>query len=107
LQDKDGYWHSSLLDPAAYPHPETSATAMIGHALWWGINKGILDKKTYLPHAEKCWDALVKAVRPDGMLGWMQAIGADPKAITADMTEAYGAGAMIMTAQQILIYLNH
>ena len=27
IQDVNGYWHASLLDPESYPNPEMSATA--------------------------------------------------------------------------------
>lgn len=104
LQDDQGYWHASMLDPDSYPNPETSSTGLFAYALWWGINEGILDELTYLPHAKKAWKAMVKAVHPNGMLGFVQPVGEDPKAVTADMTETYGAGAFLMTAQQILIY---
>lgn len=106
LQDKQGYWHASMLDPDSYPNPETSSTGLFAYALWWGINEGILDELTYLPHAKKAWMAMVNAVHPNGMLGFVQPVGEDPKAVTADMTETYGAGAFLMTAQQILIYYN-
>lgn len=106
LQDKDGYWHPSLLDPATYHMPETSATALNTYALWWGLNSKLLDAKTFLPAAEKGWKALVRAVDADGRLGWVQPIGADPKAITADMTEVYGPGAMLLAAKQVAIYLK-
>ena len=106
LQDKDGAWHPSLLDPASYPMPEMSATGLNAYALWYGINSGVLDAKTFRPAAEKAWRALVGAVGADGKLGWVQPIGADPKAITADMTEVYGAGAMLLTAKQVEINIS-
>lgn len=101
LQQPDGSWHASLLDPASYPAPETSSTGLIAYALWWGINEGYLPEATYLPHAEAAWKALVKAQHKDGMLGYVQPIGADPREVTADMTEVYGAAAMALTAIQI------
>ncbi|MBO4519101.1 MAG: glycoside hydrolase family 88 protein [Paludibacteraceae bacterium] len=107
LQDENGFWHASMLDPDSYPNPETSSTGLFAYALWWGINAGILDEATYLQPAQKAWQAMVKAVHPDGMLGFVQPVGADPQSVTADMTETYGAGAFLMTAQQILIYNNH
>jgi len=104
LQDKEGYWHPSLLDPASYPMPETSATALNTYALWWGINNKLLYVKKFMPAAERGWKALVRAVGADGRLGWVQPIGADPKAISADMTEVYGPGAMLLAAKQVSIY---
>ena len=43
LQNADGFWHASLLDPASYPSPETSCTTFIVYALAYGINEGLLD----------------------------------------------------------------
>lgn len=44
LQSADGYWHASLLDPASYPSPETSATGFIVYALAYGVNEGCWTK---------------------------------------------------------------
>lgn len=101
LQSPDGYWHASLLDPASYPSPETSATGFIVYALAYGINEGILDKETYLPAVIKGWKALMEAVDADGKLGYVQPIGADPKKVTRDMTEVYGVGAFLLAGCQI------
>ena len=101
LQSPDGYWHASLLDPESYPSPETSATGFIVYALAYGINEGLLDKDTFLPVVAKGWEALVRAVEPDGKLGYVQPIGADPRKVTRDMTEVYGVGAFLMAGCQI------
>ena len=101
LQSADGYWHASLLDPASYPSPETSATGFIVYALAYGVNEGLLDKKTYLPVVEKGWKALTDAVETDGKLGFVQPIGADPKKVTREMTEVYGVGAFLLSGCQI------
>ena len=101
LQSADGFWHASMLDPASYPSPETSATGFIVYALAYGVNEGLLDKDTYLPIVEKGWKALVSAVETDGKLGYVQPIGADPKKVTRDMTEVYGVGAFLLAGNQI------
>lgn len=101
LQSKDGYWHASLLDPASYPSPETSATGFIVYALAYGVNAGLLDRETMLPVIEKGWNALINAVEPDGRLGYVQPIGADPKKVTRDMTEVYGVGAFLLAGVQL------
>nr|WP_042366339.1 glycoside hydrolase family 88 protein [Bacteroides neonati] len=101
LQSSDGYWHASLLDPASYPSPETSATGFIVYALAYGINEGLLDKEAYLPVVIKGWKALLDAVEPDGKLGFVQPIGADPKKVTREMTEVYGVGAFLLAGCQI------
>ena len=66
LQEKDGYWHASLLDPKSYPSPETSATGFIVYGLAYGINQGYLPANKYLPAVKKGWEALVKAVEDNG-----------------------------------------
>ena len=101
LQSPDGYWHASLLDPASYPSPETSATGFITYALAYGVNQGLLDRDAYLPVVLKGWQALTDAVEPDGKLGYVQPIGADPKKVTRDMTETYGVGAFLLTGCQV------
>lgn len=101
LQSEDGYWHASLLDPASYPSPETSATGFIVYALAYGVNEGLLDKAAFIPVIEKGWKALVDAVEPDGKLGYVQPIGADPRKVTRDMTEVYGVGAFLLSGCQI------
>lgn len=101
LQGKDGYWHASLLDPDSYPSPETSSTGFIVYGLAYGINRGYLPAKDFLPIVQKGWQALADAVDPDGKLCWVQPIGADPKKVTREMTELYGPGAFLMAACEI------
>ena len=101
LQDTSGYWHASLLDPASYPNPEMSATGFFMFGLTWGINNGYLDRKTYLPAVIRGWNAMQKAVLPDGKVGWIQPIGENPKKVTRDMTEVYGVGAFLMAGTEI------
>ena len=106
LQSPDGYWHASLLDPASYPSPETSATGFIVYALAYGVNEGLLDKASFMPVIEKGWKALVDAVEPDGKLGYVQPIGADPRKVTREMTEVYGVGAFLLAGCQIYKMIN-
>lgn len=101
LQSNDGYWHASLLDPASYPSPETSATGFIVYGLAYGINRGYLPAHEYLPIVKKGWQSLVAAVDSDGRLGWVQPIGSDPKSVTRDMTQLYGTGAFLMAACEV------
>lgn len=100
-QSADGYWRASLLDPASYPSPETSATGFITYALAYGINAKLLDKKTYLPVVEKGWNALTKAVETDGKLGYVQPVGADPQQVSRDKTAPYGVGAFLAAGCEI------
>ena len=102
VQGEDGYWRAGLLDPANLPNPETSGTGFFTFGLAWGINTGLLDKARYEPNVRRGWGAMVKAVRPDGMLGWVQRIGDKPGATTEDTTEVYGVGAFLSAGSEIL-----
>jgi rhamnogalacturonyl hydrolase YesR len=106
LQDENGFWHASLLDPASYPAPETSATALITYALAYGLNQGFLNKEKYAPVVEKSWAFLVSAIDAEGKLGWIQPIGADPGKVTADMTAPYGIGAFLLAGSEVLHLIN-
>jgi Flp pilus assembly protein CpaB len=44
---------------------------------------------------------MVANVDPDGKVGFIQPIGADPKAVTNDMTEVYGVGGFLMAGTEI------
>lgn len=101
IQNEDGYWRASLLDPASYPSPETSASGFIVYGLAYGINQGYLPAEEYLPIVRKGWKALVDAVRADGKLGWVQPVGADPRKVTEEMTALYGVGAFLMAASEM------
>lgn len=96
LQKADGYWPASLLDGDPGTPPETSGTAFFTYAFAWGIDAGLLDRATYQPAAIKGWDAVVRAVQPDGMLGWVQQVGDRPDSVSAKETQFYGSGAFIL-----------
>jgi unsaturated rhamnogalacturonyl hydrolase len=101
VQGADGYWRSGLLDPVTLPNPETSGTGFFVYALAWGVNRGVLDRAMFEPAVRRGWDALVKAVQADGMLGWVQRIGDKPGATTADTTEVYGVGAFLLAGSEL------
>jgi unsaturated rhamnogalacturonyl hydrolase len=101
LQGVDGYWRVSLLDPKSYPIQETSGTAFFTYGLAWGVNTGVLDRAKYEPVILKGWAALNLAVTPEGMLGYVQPVGAAPGATGPEMTEIYGAGAFILAGSEV------
>src|SRR5258705_7099617 len=47
IQQPDGSWHASLLDPESYPNKEMSGTGFYMYGFIWGLNNKLLDKKTY------------------------------------------------------------
>lgn len=101
LQNQDGFWHASMLDPASYPSPETSCSGFFVYALLYGINEGLLPREQFLPVAQKGWDALLSAVEEDGKLGFVQPIGADPRKVGREMTEVYGPGAFLLAGYEM------
>jgi len=103
LQPKDGLWRTSLLDPGSYPHGEVSGSSLFCYALAWGINEGIIDKVSYLPAVKKTWIALNNCIRPEGSIGWVQPIGANPDGrFSKDNWEVYGTGAFLLAASEIV-----
>ncbi len=107
LQQPDGSWHASLLDPASYPIKEMSGTGFYCYGLMWGINNGLLDKKTYWPVIKKAWNVLVSSVHEDGMLGFIQPIGAAPDKVDANSTEIYGVGSFLLAGSEIYKYVKN
>jgi unsaturated rhamnogalacturonyl hydrolase len=101
IQQPDGSWHASLLDPESYPNPEMSATSFFVFGLAWGIDNGYLDKEKYLPAVKNGWKSMVSAVWPNGKVGFIQPIGSDPKTVTREMTEVYGVGGFLMAGTQL------
>jgi unsaturated rhamnogalacturonyl hydrolase len=101
LQRPNGYWPPSLLgDPASAPD-ETSGTGFFVHGLGWGIEAGILDRKTYLPAVLNGWAALQRAIQPDGRLGWVQQVSDRPEAVKAEDTQFYGVGAYLLAGSAV------
>ena len=101
LQQADGTWRPSLLDPDEFPDSETSGTALDCFAFAWGIDNGILDRATYVGVAEKAWSALLASRRPDGLPGYVQQVGGAPAAVTATGTQLYATGAFLMAASEL------
>lgn len=109
-QQEEGYWVRSLLDAQHAPGRETSGTAFFTYGLFWGINNGILDKKTYLPCAVKAWNYLQNiAVQPDFSVGYVQPIGerAIPgQTVSEKSTANFGVGAFLLAASEVTRYLD-
>jgi unsaturated rhamnogalacturonyl hydrolase len=102
LQPADGLWRTSLLHPEGFEHGEASGSGFHTFALAWGINKGLLPKNTYQPVVEKAWKALAECQKPDGMVGWVQAIGFDPKPADKDSWFNFGTGAFLLAGSEML-----
>ena len=102
VQSADGFWRSSLLDAASRPNAESSGSGFFVFGLAWGVNEGVLDRTKFEPAVRRGWTALVSAVHPNGMVGWVQPIGYEPGATTADTTEVYGVGALLLAGSEVL-----
>jgi rhamnogalacturonyl hydrolase YesR len=106
IQQPDGSWHASLLDPASYPIKEMSGTGFYCYGLLWGINNDLLDKDKYWPMVKKAWKVLVSSVHEDGMLGYIQPIGAAPDKVDSNSTEIYGVGSFLLAGSELYKYLR-
>jgi unsaturated rhamnogalacturonyl hydrolase len=101
LQQSDGFWRSSLLDPDSYPMKESSGTGLICYGLARGMNHGILDRASVEPPALRAWEALQSCVAADGKVTHVQPVGASPKSFPADSTVPYGVGAYLLAGSEI------
>ena len=101
LQQPDGLWRSSLLDPENYPLREASGSGFYCFALAWGVNHGLLERARYEPAVKKAWEGLSSCVAPDGKLTHVQPIGADPKHFPDDFSAVYGVGAFLLAASEV------
>ena len=110
LQQPEGYWTRSLLDPEHAPGPETSGTAFFTYGYLWGINNGLLPKDEYLPVALRGWSYLNgMALQPDGKLGYVQPIGdrAIPgQVVDRDSTAHFGVGAFLLAGSELVKLLS-
>jgi rhamnogalacturonyl hydrolase YesR len=101
LQQADGLWSASLLDPKDFPTPEASGSALFTYSLAWGVNQGLLDRATYEPAVRKAWPALVGCVNADGRLTHVQPAGDRPVQFSADATSAYGGGVFLLAGSEV------
>lgn len=101
VQQPDGLWRSSLLDPDSYPLKETSGSGFYTFALAWGVNRGLLDRDRFEPAVRKGWQALLGCVTAEGKLEHVQPIGADPKKFDPAHSDVYGVGAFLLAGSEV------
>jgi rhamnogalacturonyl hydrolase YesR len=106
IQTEQGHWAMSLLNAKTYPTPETSGTSFFTYGLAWGVNNGILPRQKVMPAIVKAYKALQSHVTDDGMLGYVQPIGAAPGNAWPDKTEVYGTGAFLAAGSEIYKLLD-
>ena len=110
LQQAEGHWTRSMMDPEQAPGYETSGTAFFCYGLLWGINNGYLPKKEFTPVVEKAWNYLSTiALQADGKVGYVQPIG--ERAIPGQKVDAnsqanFGVGAFLLAACEYHRYLK-
>ena len=107
-QRKDGFWNCSLHDATHFGGKETSGTSLFVYGMAWGIRKGLLPRKEYLPVVAKAWNAILKdAVHPDGVIGFIQGTGKEPKdsqPVTYDKIpdfEDFGTGCLLLAGSEV------
>lgn len=101
LQGPDGLWHAGLLDPATYPLPEVSGSALFVYAMAYGVNRGYLDAKAYRPVIARAWAGILKNVYADGRLGNIQQTGAEPAFYRPTSSYNYGVGGFMLAAAEL------
>ena len=107
-QRTDGFWNVSLHDESNFGGKETSGTSLFVYGMAWGVRKGLLDRKEYLPVLLKAWNAMVKeAVHDNGLLGYVQGTGKEPKdsqPVTYDKVpdfEDFGVGCFLLAGTEV------
>lgn len=101
IQNSNGYWPASLLDPDKVKTPEVSGTAFVTYGLAWGVNNGILTEPKYKESVLQGWNAIAKAVEPNGRVNWVQQVGKSPDPVSKKDTQLYGVGAVLLAASEI------
>ena len=102
LQQPDGLWTTSLLSPESYNHSETSGSGFFTFAIAWGINNGLLNASDFKRVVAKAWPSMLKTQKKDGMIGYVQNIGFDPRPATAESWQNYGTGAFLLAGSKVL-----
>ena len=101
LQNPQGLWHAGMLDPATYPLPEISGSALFVYAMAYGVNRGHLDATTYRPVIERAWSGILKHVYADGRLGGIRQTGAEPAFYRPTSSYNYGVGGFMLAAAEL------
>jgi len=108
IQDpKDGLWHSDLLDPADYPQPEISGSALITFGLAWGVNHGVLDRAKFEPVVARAWRGMVNEIYADGRLGNVQQTDGKPDYFMPSSSYNFGVGGFLLAAEQVAHLSEH
>ena len=74
---------------------------MFTYGLAWGVKTRLLKDPLYRRAADRGWNALIRAVQPNGKLGWVQEPGGAPDEVSKNDTQAYGAGAFLLAGAEM------
>lgn len=105
-QQDDGLWRPSMRDPEQIATGETSGSGFFAYGLAWGINNGYLDRETYLPPLQAAWEGLLTRIEESGRVGYVQRIGSAPDTLSAEETEDYGVGAVLLAGAEYMRVLG-
>ncbi len=101
LQDEDGLWRPSLLDPGYMDMGDTSCSTFFVYMFAWGLNNDLLDPQ-FRPQVDKAWAAICACVNANGRLGHVQGEGIDPSAeLTEENSEIFATGAFLLAASEM------
>jgi rhamnogalacturonyl hydrolase YesR len=101
LQQPDGLWKTGLLDPDSYPMAEVSGSAFFTYAMAWGMNRGLLDPKTFRPVVQKSWAGMISHIYASGRLGSIQPVGAAPDAFAPSSSYVFGVGGFLLAGSEL------
>ena len=101
-QGSDGLWRANLGDDAHIPTPESSGTGFFTYAMAWGVNNGVLDRKTYLPVVHRAWKGLCGVVDKSGKVCWGQYVGRAPKTVRRGHSHEYVTGTFLLAGSEML-----
>ena len=109
IQQPEGYWTRSMMDPEHAPGPETSGTAFFTYGMLGGVNNVYQNNMDYKKVIDRAWTYLTEtAVQADGKVGYVQPIGerAIPgQTVDANSQANFGVGAVLLTACEYDKYL--
>ena len=101
LQGSDGLWRPGLLDRQAYEQSEVSGSGFFLYSLAWGVDRGILSRKIYMPVIRKGWEGLVSHVYADGRVGGIQPVASGPGNFKPSSSYVYGVGAFLLAGSEV------
>jgi rhamnogalacturonyl hydrolase YesR len=101
LQKTDGLWPSWLNRPDLEQSPEVSGSCFFTYGLLAGINRGWLDKRSYLPLALRAWRGLTAKLGTDGRLGFAQLVDSAPGPVRPESSIDYTHGGFLLAASEL------